>query len=173
MRNLSKFIVPVFAIGLMSSCGLEKDPEVSSAKVKTSCDEGMNKEESSVAFTVRKGADGKYVAAVTDKAYQNNVLGLYVTSADAKIPKAPPPNGEVTGTNYWSIASASGLKTFSSPITYRTLPKGAKDTTAVYNGIAGGTPMSEIPDGTCLKVSLVTVKSFKFSVSSFFVAHQN
>ena len=68
MRNLRKLIVPVFAFGLMSSCGLDSQ---TTSNTLSSCEEGMNKAESTVALNVSKDANGNYVTTVTDKAYVN------------------------------------------------------------------------------------------------------
>lgn len=108
------------------------------------------------------GASGDVAVSMTTDAGVTQIdwgtdpaLALYVTSPGAVLPMGP---GKVTnGTTYWSLATASFPSGFLAPVTYGVVPAGANDSTAMNDGVAGGTPLVA---GTCYKVSVVTT-SFK------------
>jgi len=69
--------------------------------------------------------------------WRTAAMGLYVTSPDAEIPGGP---GEKIkgGHVYWVIEATTFPSGFDGPVTYGTVPGGAKDATAKHGGAAGG-----------------------------------
>jgi hypothetical protein len=81
------------------------------------------------------GRDGDGFAVIAWGA--TNALGLYVTSPDAKLPGGPEDKVE-GGHVYWVLEATTFPTGFGSPVTYQTIPPGAKEETAKHGGIAGG-----------------------------------
>lgn len=131
-----------------------------------SCPEGLSETEKSHPFSVTTDESGNYVITI-DNEGDDNLLGLFVTDQDAVLPKGP--WGTLDGTNYWSLEVQSFPKTFGMPITYGEVPEKAQDNSEKHKGIRGGTPLQDIPSGTCLKFTTVHYPSF--SNTAFYVLH--
>ncbi len=79
-----------------------------------------------------------------------NALGYFVTSPEATTPLGP---GPVTGgETYWALSTMAFPDGFAGPIAYGEVPEGATDVSEDSGAMAGGSP---IPDGACVKVTVV------------------
>ena len=129
----------------------------------SSCEDG--KLSGDVSFKVEKNDQGSYVVTVDD---ENGMLGFFVTDPNPELPQ--PSNGfSLTGKDYWSVQSP-GFAPFFGPVTYQVVPEGAIDSTAEHGGIAGGMNLTDIPQGTCLTFSVV---SMTLESGSHQVIHKN